>query len=97
MQEAAVNPSPTHLGHRFTAAFGEGVEFESPLGPGGLGARVSGIDLSVPLRAAQVELLLDALSYCRLDWNSGGTSLADHHLLLSAAIATIPSDHAWMP
>ncbi len=66
MQEPSVNSSPLHLEHRFATLFGEKVEFEGPLGASGLGVRVSGIDLNIPLRPAQVELLLDTLGRCRL-------------------------------
>jgi len=66
MQEPAVNSSPTPLEDRFASTFGENIAFERPLAGSGMGARVSGIDLSAPLRPAQVELLLDTLSHCRL-------------------------------
>ena len=66
MHEPSVNSSPTHLEDRFATIFGENVEFEHPLGASGIGARVSGIDLSNPLCPAQVELLLETLSHCRL-------------------------------
>ena len=66
MHEPSVNSSPTHLEDRFATIFGENVEFERPLGASGIGARVSGIDLSNPLCPAQVELLLETLSHCRL-------------------------------
>ncbi len=66
MKEPFLNSSSENLANRFTAIFGENVAFESPLAASGMGARVSGIDLSVPLRPAQVELLLDTLSHVRL-------------------------------
>ena len=66
MQETSVNSLPAHLEQRFATLFGEAVAVERPLAASGMGARVSGIDLSIPLRPAQVELLLDTLSHCRL-------------------------------
>ena len=66
MQETSVKPSPTNLEDRFATLFGEAVAVERPLATSGMGARVSGINLSIPLRPAQVELLLDTLSHCRL-------------------------------
>ena len=66
MHEISVKYLPAHLEHRFAAIFGEEVQFERPLATSGMGARVVGIDLSNPLRSAQVELLLDTLSHSRL-------------------------------
>ncbi len=66
MQETSVKPSPTNLEDRFATLFGEAVAVERPLATSGMGARVSGINLSIPLRPAQVELLLETLSHCRL-------------------------------
>jgi alpha-ketoglutarate-dependent taurine dioxygenase len=66
MQKTSTNSSPTQLAQRFATLFGELVAVERPLAASGMGARMSGIDLSIPLRPAQVELLLDTLSHCRL-------------------------------
>lgn len=66
MQVFSVNSSPPNLEDRFATQFGDAVAVERPLAAGGMGARVLGIDLSVPLRPAQVELLMDTLSQCRL-------------------------------
>ncbi len=66
MQETSANSSPTQLAQRFATLFGEVVAVERPLAASGMGARVSGIDLSIPLHPAQVDLLLDTLSHCRL-------------------------------
>ena len=66
MQNFSLNTAPEDLEDRFAAAFGGQVAVERPLAAGGMGARVSGIDLGLPLRPAQVELLLDTLSHCRL-------------------------------
>lgn len=66
MQKPSVQSPPESLEDRFAAAFGPQVTFERPLAASGMGARVSGIDLSRPLRPNQVELLLDTLSHCRL-------------------------------
>lgn len=66
MQNPSALSSLTELEDRFATQFGEAVTVERPLAESGMGARVSGIDLSVPLRPAQVELLLDTLSHCRL-------------------------------
>ncbi|NKB58771.1 MAG: hypothetical protein GKS00_20775 [Alphaproteobacteria bacterium] len=66
MQEPSANALPVNLEDRFAALFGDAVSVERPLSAGSMGARVSGIDLNVPLRPAQVELLMDTLSHCRL-------------------------------
>ncbi|MBN4083113.1 TauD/TfdA family dioxygenase [bacterium AH-315-B06] len=66
MQMPSFNSSATNLEDRFATIFGEVVEIERPLGPSGMGTRVSGIDLSTQLRPAQGELLLETLSHCRL-------------------------------
>lgn len=66
MQEPLSESSSTRLEDRFATLFGDGVAVERPLAPSGMGARVSGIDLCAPLAPAQVELLLDTLSRCRL-------------------------------
>ncbi len=66
MQEFSLNTAPEDLEDRFAAAFGGQVAVEHPLAASGMGVRLSGIDLSLPLRPAQVELLLDTLSHCRL-------------------------------
>ena len=66
MQEFSLNTAPDDLEDRFAAAFGGQAAMERPLAASGMGVRVSGIDLSLPLRPAQVELLLDTLSHCRL-------------------------------
>ncbi|MDD9906364.1 MAG: TauD/TfdA family dioxygenase [Rhodospirillaceae bacterium] len=71
MQTASSLTSATDLEERFAATFGPNVQVEQPLGPSGMGARVTGVDLSVPLTPAQVELLLDTLSQCRLFSISG--------------------------
>ena len=52
MQETSVKPSPTNLEDRFATLFGEAVAVERPLATSGMGARVSGINLSIPLRPA---------------------------------------------
>lgn len=54
------------LKDRYAAEFGDGVTIEQPLAESGMGARLTGIDLSQPLGPSQVELLLDTLSQCRL-------------------------------
>ncbi len=46
--------------------FGPDAKCEGPLAESGLGVRLSGIDLSQPLRPAQVTFLLDTLSRARL-------------------------------
>ena len=66
MQTASSLVSSANLEERFAAIFGADVKVQHPLGPSGMGARVSGVDLGVPLTPAQVELLLDTLSQHRL-------------------------------
>lgn len=66
MQNSSALFSPADLEDRFATQFGEAVNVERPLAVSGMGARVSGIDLNVPLRPAQLELLMDTLSHCRL-------------------------------
>ena len=50
---------------RLRSEFGHQVGFAQPLGASGIGARITGIDLCAPLDAAQVTVLLDALSEFR--------------------------------
>lgn len=60
--------APRALDQQFHAAFDDGsapVACEHPLAPSGMGVRLSGLDLSRPLSAAQVTFLLDALSQFR--------------------------------
>ena len=66
MPDTAFETSATSLEDRFATAFGNDVGVESPLAASGMGVRLSGIDLTKPLTPAQVELLLDTLSQCRL-------------------------------
>ena len=66
MQKLSLNTVPEDFEDRFASVFGKEVSIERPLAASGMGARVSGIDLSKPLSPPQVELLLDTLSHCRL-------------------------------
>ncbi len=69
------------LEKRFAAIFGANIKIKRPLGPSGMGARITGIDLSTPLTPAQVDLLLDTLSQCRL-FTIGGQDLKRFSLAL---------------
>lgn len=61
-----MHPSFANFEQRLHDAFGHDASCERPLASSGLGARLHGVDLSAPLTAPQVELLLDGLSHFRL-------------------------------
>ena len=61
-----MHPSFANFEQRLRDAFGHHASCERPLASSRLGARLHGVDLSAPLTAPQVELLLDGLSHFRL-------------------------------